>query len=189
MISVHTVWKCRRWDGGHLFSKPEAWKPLEAINTEWVIHKFLIRIRSWRADKETRRATRWPKESSNVWGVEAHRRSLKVSSLAGWGWVMSECALIGDGTFVVVFTCCRRAFGRRRGDKGREDWLLFRFIRVTWVVHPKIKMTFLLLPVVLFIPLDCFDASYWALDILAVRLSTFEKLNVSLKKSWPGYSK
>ena len=41
MISVHTAWKCRRWGGGHLFSKPEAWKPLEAINTVWVIHKFL----------------------------------------------------------------------------------------------------------------------------------------------------
>lgn len=55
----------------------EAWKPPEAINTEWFMCSCRIaNSRSWPADRQTNRGTQWLKESSNIQGVKAYGKSL-----------------------------------------------------------------------------------------------------------------
>lgn len=57
--------------------EPEAWKPLEAINAEWfTCSHSMANMRSWPADRQTKRATWWLKENTDIQGVKAHRKSL-----------------------------------------------------------------------------------------------------------------
>lgn len=117
----------KHW-GGDICSEPDACKTARCYKSNVTCvpavaeNKKEREIKKWPAHTETKRTTWWLNRSSNICSMRAHR----ISGIAEWSQVMSERALIGDRSFIVIFASCSCpcAWGRTGTNEGSAIQIL-----------------------------------------------------------------